>query len=198
MESTYISAFKGIGTNRMFVGNDGNIYEKSGGSRAWRNNNPGNLEYGKFTKANGAIGTDGRFAIFPDTNTGLNAIVALFSTPSYQNLTIENAINRYAPPIENNVENYLKSIENQTGFLRTTPLNKLSQNNLFNLANAISKHEGNIPGKKRLVSKNETYIWKTAGDDKVRPEHAALDNQERSWYDTPRPGEEHGCRCKAQ
>ena len=48
MEPTYISAFPGIGTTRMYVGNDGNIYEFSGGSRAWRNNNPGNLEYGKF------------------------------------------------------------------------------------------------------------------------------------------------------
>ena len=29
MEPTYISAFPGIGTTRMYVGNDGNIYESS-------------------------------------------------------------------------------------------------------------------------------------------------------------------------
>ena len=110
MEPTYISAFPGIGTTRMYVGNDGNIYEASGGSRAWRNNNPGNLEDGKFARNNGAIGTDGRFAIFPDTATGFNAMASLLATNSYQKLTIEGAINRYAPPNENNVENYLKSI----------------------------------------------------------------------------------------
>jgi hypothetical protein len=198
METVYISAFKGIGTNRMFIGNDGNIYELSGGTRAWRNNNPGNLEDGKFARNNGAIGSDGRFAIFPDANTGLNAMVNLLSTNVYQSLTIEDAINRYAPPSENNVDNYLKFIEHQTGFTRITPMNNLSKDNLLKLAKAMTKHEGNIPGKKRIVSKNEKYIWVTVGDDKVRPEHKELDGQKRSWYDYPRPGEEIGCRCHAE
>lgn len=153
MEPTYVSAFPGIATNRMYVGNDGNIYELSGGSRAWRNNNPGNLEDGKFARNHGAIGTDGRFAIFPDTATGFNAMASLLATNSYQKLTIEGAINRYAPPNENNVENYLKSIERQTGFLRSTPMNNLSKDNLLNLAKAMAKHEGNMSGKKTSGSK---------------------------------------------
>lgn len=198
MKPTYISAFSGIGTTRMYVGNDGNIYEFSGGSRAWRNNNPGNLEYGKFTRVNGAIGTDGRFAIFPDTATGFNAMAGLLSTNAYQKLTIAGAINRYAPPNENNVENYLKSIERQTGFPRSTLMHNLSKDNLLKLAKAMTKHEGNISGKKRLVPKNEKYIWVTAGNDKVRPEHEALAGKIRTWYDTPRPREEYGCRCHAE
>lgn len=198
MEPTYISAFPGINTTRMYVGNDGNIYEFSGGSRAWRNNNPGNIEDGKFARDNGAIGTDGRFAIFPDTVTGFNAIAVLLSTSAYQNLTIEGAINRYAPPNENNVEDYLKSIERQTGFSRSTPMNNLSKDNLLQLAKAMKKQEGNISGKKRLVSKNEKYVWVTVGDDKVRPEHEVLDGKIRTWYDTPHPGEEYGCRCHAE
>lgn len=198
MEPIYISAFPGIGTTRMFVGNDGNIYEASGGSRAWRNNNPGNLEYGNFARNNGAIGTDGRFAIFPDIATGFNAMAGLLSTNVYQSLTIEGAINRYAPPSENNVENYLKSIERQTGFVRSTPMNQLSKDNLLRLAKAMAKHEGNITGKKRLVSKHEKYVWVTLGDDKVRPEHEILDGEIRTWYDSPRPGEEYGCRCHAE
>ena len=198
MEPTYISAFPGIGTTRMYVGNDGNIYEFSGGSRAWRNNNPGNMEDGKFARDNGAIGTDGRFAIFPDAATGFNAMAGLLSTNAYQNLTIEGAINRYAPPNENNVENYLKSIERQTGFSCSTPMNNLSKDNLLKLAKAMTKHEGNMSGKKRLVPKYEKYIWVTVGDDKVRPEHEALDGEIRTWYDTPHPGEEYGCRCHAE
>lgn len=198
MGPTYVSAFPGIGITRMYVGNDGNIYELSGGSRAWRNNNPGNLEYGKFARNHGAIGTDGRFAIFPDTATGFKAMASLLATNSYQKLTIEGAINRYAPPNENNVENYLKSIERQTGFLRSTPMNNLSKDNLLNLAKAMAKHEGNMSGKKRLVPRYEKYVWVTVGDDKVRPEHEALDGEVRTWYDTPHPGEEYGCRCHAE
>lgn len=198
MEPTYISAFPGIGTNRMYVGNDGNIYEFSGGSRDWRNNNPGNLEDGKFARDNGAIGADGRFAIFPDVTTGFNAMAGLLSTNAYQNLTIEDAINRYAPPNENNSENYLKSIERQTGFSRSTLMNQLSKDNLLKLAKAMTKHEGNIAGKKRLVSQHEKYIWVTVGDDKVRPEHKILDGEVRTWYDSPHPGEEYGCRCHAE
>ena len=198
MEPTYISAFPGIGTTRMYVGNDGNIYEFSSGSRAWRNNNPGNLEYGKFARNHGAIGSDGRFAIFPDATTGFKAMAELLATSPYQKLTIEGAINRYAPPNENNVENYLKSIERQTGFPRSTPMNNLSEDNLLKLTKALRKHEGNMSGKKRLVSKHEKYIWVTVGDDKVRPEHEVLDGKIRTWYDTPHPGEEYGCRCHAE
>ena len=198
MEPTYISAFPGIGTTRMYVGNDGNIYEFSSGSRAWRNNNPGTLEYGKFARNHGAIGSDGRFAIFPDATTGFKAMAELLATSPYQKLTIEGAINRYAPPNENNVENYLKSIERQTGFPRSTPMNNLSEDNLLKLTKAMRKHEGNMSGKKRLVSKHEKYIWVTVGDDKVRPEHEVLDGKIRTWYDTPHPGEEYGCRCHAE
>lgn len=198
MGATYVSAFPGIGITRMYVGNDGNIYELSGGSRAWRNNNPGNLEDGKFARNHGAIGTDGRFAIFPDAATGFKAMASLLATNSYQKLTIEGAINRYAPPNENNVENYLKSIERQTGFLRSTPMNNLSKDNLLNLAKAMAKHEGNMSGKKRMVPRYEKYVWVTVGDDKVRPEHEALDGKVRTWYDTPHPGEEYGCRCHAE
>jgi hypothetical protein len=205
MEPTYVSAFKGIGTNTMYVGNDGNIYEYSGGTPAWRNNNPGNLRAYKSSFDRGAIGTGSGatteapgFAIFPDIDTGWNAMVGLLSSQTYQNLTIEEAINRYAPPNENNVEDYLKFIENQTGFPRTTPMNNLSKDNLLKLAKAMKQHEGNKPGKKRIVPKNETYIWITQGDDKVRPEHEELDGQERSWYDDPHPGEEYGCRCIAE
>lgn len=59
-------------------------------------------------------------------------------------------------------------------------------------------NKGNMSGKKRLVPKHEKYVWVTVGDDKVRPEHEALDGEVRTWYDTPHPGEEYGCRCHAE
>lgn len=41
------------------------------------------------------------------------------------------------------------------------------------------------------------YIWHTVGDDKVRPEHAALDGTVRDWKDTPNPETDYNCRCWA-
>lgn len=58
-------------------------YIRAGGDRSWRINNPGNIKIGAFARANGAIGRDGQYAIFPDTFTGTNALMALLKTPAY-------------------------------------------------------------------------------------------------------------------
>jgi hypothetical protein len=45
------------------------------------------------------------------------------------------------------------------------------------------------------------YIWRTRGDDKVRPSHAANNGQVFAWDDPPEtghPGEDYGCRCTAE
>ena len=84
---------------------------RSGGSRSWRNRNQGNLEYGDFAKRMGATGTDGRFAIFPSEEAGRKAQESLiFESESYKNLSLKDAISRYAPPAENNTQAYQNSI----------------------------------------------------------------------------------------
>lgn len=45
------------------------------------------------------------------------------------------------------------------------------------------------------------YIWRTAGDNKVRSEHVAREGLVFSWNDPPEgghPGENHNCRCYAR
>lgn len=45
-----------------------------------------------------------------------------------------------------------------------------------------------------------SYIWQTAGDERVREEHAALDGQQFRWDEPPdegNPGEAVACRCVA-
>ena len=88
------------------------------GSRPQKNNNPGDLEYGKFAKAHGAIGTDGRFAIFPDAATGYAAMAALLHS-AYAGMTIEAALNKYAPPVENQTNVYLAHVCEWTGLQPT-------------------------------------------------------------------------------
>jgi SPP1 gp7 family putative phage head morphogenesis protein len=56
--------------------------------------------------------------------------------------------------------------------------------------------ETQLKAKERFSSH---YIWRTQGDERVRPEHAARDGQVFSWDDpaiSP-PGTEFGCRCIA-
>ncbi len=42
------------------------------------------------------------------------------------------------------------------------------------------------------------YIWRTAGDERVRPEHAQYNGTKRAWSDSPDPGEDFNCRCWAE
>jgi hypothetical protein len=79
------------------------------GTRSYRNNNPGNIEYGKFAKSNGAIGSDGRFAIFPDYNTGRIALKTLLKK-NYSHLTIKGMVNKYAPGFENDTNAYINAL----------------------------------------------------------------------------------------
>jgi hypothetical protein len=78
-------------------------------NRCQRNDNPGDICYGRFAIAHGATGTDGRFAIFPDAQTGFNAMSALLEA-SYLGMTLTQAIYRYAPPIENDTERYIRNV----------------------------------------------------------------------------------------
>ena len=47
------------------------------GDRSTRNHNPGNIEFGNYARSMGAIGTDGRFAVFPSREVGLAAQAGL-------------------------------------------------------------------------------------------------------------------------
>lgn len=82
----------------------------SKGTRPNRNHNPGDIQYGKFAAAHGALASDGRFAIFPDDETGFAAMKALLSGPSYEGMTVEEALNKWAPPVENDVSAYLENV----------------------------------------------------------------------------------------
>lgn len=66
------------------------------GTRADRNNNPGNIEYGDFAKRMGATGSDGRFAIFPDRETGFKAAESLLGGKGYEGLNLGEIGRRWA------------------------------------------------------------------------------------------------------
>ena len=108
--------------------------------RPIRNNNPGNLEYGSFAKKMGAVGSDGRYAVFPTAEAGASAKVALLKTSTYQNLSIRDAFNRYAPPSEN--PNYLRDLQSGTGFDMSRKMSSLSVEEFNKLTSTVAKIEG--------------------------------------------------------
>lgn len=171
---------------------------REGGSRSWRNCNPGNIRKGDFSINAGAIGDDASFAIFPDEDVGKAAIIALLRTSAYIRLTLKDAIFRYAPPVENNSEAYAKFIHDQTGIALTTLLADLKAEDFRKIARTIQIVEGWKPGIIRSnappaplmgpaigvasSAASDTQDWMT-----IARREAALPVRERSQW--PDPGE---------
>ncbi len=105
------------GKRRVYTLADGTQQIREGGTRAWRNNNEGNLRYGDFAKKHGAIGQDEQgFAVFPSEEVGTKAKGSLlFDTSTYKKLTLQQALNRYAPPSENNTNMYYATVLKAVG-----------------------------------------------------------------------------------
>ncbi len=104
------------GTKRVYLLKNGVQETRTGGTRAWRNNNEGNIEYGTFARNHQAIGKDPRFAIFPNENAGIQAKkTLLFTTINYKDLSLQKAIQRYAPKSENNTHWYYKTVKYAVG-----------------------------------------------------------------------------------
>ena len=117
------------------------------GTRNWRNNNPGNIEFGNFAKAKGAIGSDGRFAVFPTLEIGQQAKQDLVFGKNYINLSIADAISKYAPPTENKTTNYINQVLQATGASSTTILSELTDTQRKSMLQAIDRIEGFQVGK---------------------------------------------------
>lgn len=87
---------------RTYYYKDGSYLTKENGTVAWRNNNEGNLRPGSLSSSR--IGVDKKnFAVFATPEDGHNAKkYLLFSSYSYKDLTLKDAIKKYAPASDNN------------------------------------------------------------------------------------------------
>lgn len=140
-EQEYTSA-AALGRDVVYTAADGRRVRRTGGTRAWRNLNPGNIRYSEFSRNAGAIGQAGGFAVFPDEETGTRAISSLLRGQSYNNLTIARAITRYAPPSENNTAAYHRRIQQITGLNINRRISDLSDGELSRVVGAIRAIEG--------------------------------------------------------
>ena len=114
------AAITGLGTTDAIAQAIQRMEGYAPGTRAYRNNNPGNLRYVGQPGATGAD-TSG-FAIFPSYDAGYAALQKQIELDASRGLTIEQFIAKYAPPNENDTTNYTTRITEWTGFDPGMPL----------------------------------------------------------------------------
>ena len=143
-----------------YVFANGEIVERSGGTIAWRNNNPGCIRYSGNSIRMGAIGKANNFAIFPDEQTGMRAIRTLLLSDAYCNLNIIDAITKYAPPHENDTESYIRKLCRIVGVPRTMKICDLDAEQMDCVVNTIRRLEGWVPGEQTSnipVKRNDVF-----------------------------------------
>jgi len=148
-----ISAKKGL---LVVKDSNGTKFKRSSGTVAWRCNNPGNLKNGPFSRSMGSIGQDHiGHAVFPTREHGLQAqFVLLFGEDSrYYNMTLKDAIRRYAPSgdANNEPDKYSRWLSNKTDIDLNTKLKTLSQEKRVALLESMHIYEGYKEGKDTKV-----------------------------------------------
>lgn len=125
-----------------------------GGSRSWRNNNPGNLRF----KNPGSIGMDdGKFSIFPDVETGRKAKIALLRGKYGGYDSVHQmlggkfdkqgkyiAASGYAPKSDSNdPSSYAAFIHQKTGFdVESRKISDFSDDEIKMIVDAMRDREG--------------------------------------------------------
>ena len=131
-----------------YTAEDGSGFVRTGGSRTWRNMNPGAIRPGKICDQYGACGSAGGFAVFPSEEHGMNALRGLLKSDKYANLTIAAAVYKYAPPSDhNNTKSYQQKLSKMTGLNLSKKLYQLTPEELDRVVNAIKIIEGWKSGK---------------------------------------------------
>ena len=116
---------------------------EKGDARGIRNNNPGNLEYSKTNPWVGQTGDDGRFAKFETPEHGIRALGRNLLSYQRQGIdTVNDIINRWAPPSDNNnTDAYIQAVCAQLGVTPDQPLDASNPDTLKALCASIIQHE---------------------------------------------------------
>lgn len=113
--------------------------------RGIKNNNPGNIEAkGNWKDWGGAIDNDGRFIVFNSPEYGIRAMGKILKNynKKYKLETIDDVINRWAPPQDdNNTNQYINNVSKWTGIAKDEKLNFDDPNTLYKLITSIIKQE---------------------------------------------------------
>lgn len=137
----YIKAKQGLKHSVIYTDTSGKMFRYYGGTWTWRNHNPGNLRPGSVSRKFNQIGVAGGFAVFPDYNTGLQAMIYLLRH-YYQNFSIDKMAQKYAPRVENNTANYASFLRQKTGIKDNRKIKNFTAVQFKKLWQAVIQMEG--------------------------------------------------------
>lgn len=150
--SKFIKAKQGLNHTVLYQDESGKLVRFSGGTWSWRNHNPGNLRCKRRGRHVGQIGVAGKFAVFPDYDTGLKAMKACLKD-EYKNTSIDGLVKNYAPPKENNTVLYKKFLIKKTGVTDGRKIKDFTPEEFTKLWKAIKQYEGYKVGEIKAVHK---------------------------------------------
>lgn len=114
--------------------------------RGIRNNNPGNVDY--HPSSDPWLGladppSDGRFCRFTDVKFGIRVIAKLLKAyQKYHNCkSVRDIINRWAPPVENNTNEYVAHVAQKIGVSPDETISVIQPKVMRELVKAIIQHE---------------------------------------------------------
>jgi hypothetical protein len=143
--SKFVKAVQGLSHSVIYITDDGKYIRYLGGTWPWRTNNPGDIHAGKVSKEYNQIGvTNNKLAVFPDYETGQAALIALLKTPLYANRSIDQLVEKYAPPKDSNKHNaeYKEALHQQTGVMDDTKIKYFTPEQFEALWKTIIQMEG--------------------------------------------------------
>ena len=116
-------------------------------SRGLRNNNPGNIRLGSVRyKGETATSSDSAFRQFESMEWGYRAMFVLLHTYALKHNchTLRSMINRYAPPIENHTENYIRRVAYATHLSPDEAISTTDKGVMTALVAAMSEVENGV------------------------------------------------------
>lgn len=138
--SRYVKAEQALKRTVVYTTENGRYFRHFGGTVAWRNHNPGNIDSGKISKRHNQIGAVNGFAVFPDYQSGHDALIDLIKT-RYWNSSIPGMMKYYAPKSENDTKSYIKFLQKMTGVTDDTKIKNFTAAQFKKLWQGIERLE---------------------------------------------------------
>lgn len=165
----YKTAYSQDGSIVFYLDSAGNKYAATGGSLAWRLNNPGLIHSAsRFFLRLGSIGHFGRYAIFATPEQGIEALSNWLHTNKYFNGSLKTIATHYQP---DNTDDFANRLSELTGIAIPTKVKALSKQEFSWLLFGIEKlcnysSKGNekfyfipkILGKIEISGREDTYL----------------------------------------
>lgn len=115
--------------------------------RGLRNNNPGNIRLSSTRYQGEVPSTDKAFKQFRTMAYGYRAMFVLLYTyqKRYKRNTIEEMLNTYAPPCENNTNGYITRVAEESGVCATCHITTTNGDVMIPIVAAMSAVENGCP-----------------------------------------------------